>query len=396
MSGDGRSQQLDRQGLVLFLCHRQTVLGILHRLRQRRAGAHIIQILVELRREEGRAREVRWSSGAHRWSLTLRQEVPQLRLFDWSHFSWRFSRSFRARLQTGLQEGVLQTLQLTVQTLLSGCGWRSAAEAPQCRSSVEPQCVEVRGQTVQTLLLLVDDVQIIGQRCEQSLSLRDDHVPLFLLLLQVFFPLHVQHIIHVLHSELHVLVQAADLLELLVPTWVQGFLVEQLQVIFILVEFALRSRLLSPGETLQQAGLQCTDVSMKRLSGVFNLQCERVQVLRLFPQVPHVVSAAHPEVCVPAAALQILQLLLEESDLFQDSSHDRVRVLLLLQLLLQRLHRHRLCRWSAGRRSGWRNTDPRQHCMSGGFERCCCGGAGLCCGFGCGGQRERLHRSLHC
>lgn len=39
-----------------------------------------------------------------------------------------------------------------------------------------------------------------------------DHKPLLPLLLQMFFPLQVQHVINVLHGELHVLVQPADLL----------------------------------------------------------------------------------------------------------------------------------------------------------------------------------------
>lgn len=52
VSWDGGCQHRDGHWLVLFLGHRQRVLG-LQRLRQRRAGAHLIQILIELRRQEG-------------------------------------------------------------------------------------------------------------------------------------------------------------------------------------------------------------------------------------------------------------------------------------------------------------------------------------------------------
>lgn len=128
-----------------------------------------------------------WSRGAHRWSLSLRQEVPQLRLFGWGHFScnthwhqtrsdlliksngmdgafstnllnsavlldlrwrcwwrvhvsseedshaaltWWFGRSFGCSFQIGLQKSILQTLQFTVQTVKhteAGESWHPAA-----------------------------------------------------------------------------------------------------------------------------------------------------------------------------------------------------------------------------------------------------------------------------
>lgn len=114
--------------------------------------------------------------------------------------------------------------------------------------------------------------------------------PLLFLLLQVLLPLYVQNVIHVFHSKLHILVQAADFLwqkhtfsthyhfkwwssyqrwwrdlELFFSSRVQWFLVEQLEVVFVSVELALCSCLLRSSEALQQAGLQCADVPVKRL-----------------------------------------------------------------------------------------------------------------------------------
>ncbi len=59
---------------------------------------------------------------------------------------------------------------------------------------------------------------------------------------------------------------------------------------------------------------------MSHLCGVFDLQCEGVKVLGVFPQVSHVIFAAHPEISISAASLQIIQLLLKVSDLREHSS----------------------------------------------------------------------------
>ncbi len=59
---------------------------------------------------------------------------------------------------------------------------------------------------------------------------------------------------------------------------------------------------------------------MSHLCGVFDIQCEGVEVLRVFPQVSHVIFAAHPEISISAASLQFIQLLLKVSDLREHSS----------------------------------------------------------------------------
>lgn len=66
--------------------------------------------------------------------------------------------------------------------LLSGggssrmAGLAGGRSAPGCSLVVEPQGMEVFDQCVQSLLLLVDDVQVVGQGREQSLPFWDNHV----------------------------------------------------------------------------------------------------------------------------------------------------------------------------------------------------------------------------
>lgn len=61
-------------------------------------------------------------------------------------------------------------------------------------------------------------------------------------------------------------------LELVLAAWIQRFLVEELEVPFVSVQFSLSSGFFCSGETLQQRGLQSADVTVHGLTPEQNVR----------------------------------------------------------------------------------------------------------------------------